>query len=75
MTQLRNTFDADSLGTLESVLDEVYAELTNGKAATEAARPVISREQLARIILRHAQDGETDPERLRALVLKGVGRE
>jgi hypothetical protein len=75
MTQIRNTFDADSLGTLESVLDDVYRELTSGELENEAARPVVSREQLAKIILHYAQDGESDPARLRALVLKGMKRE
>ncbi len=75
MTQLRNTFDAESLGTLESVLDDIDRELASRPAAGEDARPVISREQLAKLILHHAQDGESDPEKLRVLVLKGIGRD
>jgi hypothetical protein len=74
MAQLRNTFDSESLGALESVLDEVHRELASEATAGEAARPVISREQLAKLILHYAQDGESDLEKLRALVLKGVGR-
>ena len=75
MTQLRNTFDAESLGTLESVLDDVHRELASASTVGEDARPVISREQLAKLILHHAQDGESDPQKLRLLVLKGIGRD
>lgn len=75
MTQLRNTFDAKSLGALEAVLDDVHRELASDSAATGPARQVISREQLAKLILHHAQDGESDPDRLRKLVLKGINRE
>lgn len=75
MTQLRNTFDAQSLGALESVLDDIHRELASNPAVGEEARPVISRERLAKLILHHAQDGESDPEKLRALVLKGIGRD
>lgn len=73
MTQLRNTFDSESLGALESVLDEVYRELASDGADGEAP-DAISREQLARLILHYAQDGESNPDRLRALLLKGMGR-
>lgn len=75
MTQLRNTFDAESLGALESVLDDVCRELSSGKEAHEADHPVISREDLAKLILHHAQDGESDPAKLRTLVLKGIRRD
>ena len=75
MTQLRNTFDAESLGALESVLDDVHRELASDPAAGDGARPVISRERLAKLILHYAQDGESDPEKLRALVLKGIRRD
>jgi hypothetical protein len=75
MTQLRNTFDAERLGALESVLNDIDRELASQPPAGEDARPVISRERLAQLILHHAQDGESDPEKLRALVLKGIGRD
>jgi hypothetical protein len=75
MAQSRNTFDAESLGALESLLDDIHRELASEATAGEAARPVISREQLAKLILHYAQDGESDPEKLRALVLKGIGRD
>ena len=75
MTQLRNTFDSASLGALESVLDDIDRELTSDPAAGVDARPVISRERLAKLILHYAQDGESDPQKLRALVLKGIGRD
>lgn len=75
MTQLRNTFDSESLGALEGVLDEVYRELASDGADGQARPDAISREQLARLILHYAQDGESDPERLRNLLLKGIGRE
>ncbi len=75
MTQLRNTFDAESLGALESVLDDVHRELASDPAAGADARPVISRERLAKLILHHAQDGESDPQKLRMLVLKEIGRD
>ena len=74
MTQLRNTFDAESLGALESVLDDIDREIASDPAGDDS-RPVISRERLAKLILHYAQDGESDPEKLRALVLKGIGRE
>lgn len=74
MTQLRSTFDAESLGALESVLDDVHRELANERNAGDDARPVISRERLAKLILHHAQEGESDPARLRTLVLKGIRR-
>ena len=69
-----NTFDSESLGALESVLDEVYRELASDAADGEARPDAISREQLARLILHYAQEGESDPARLRAVVLKGIGR-
>lgn len=69
-----NTFDSKSLGALEGILDEVYRELASGGADGEARPDAISREQLARLILHYARDGESDPERLRDLLLKGVGR-
>ena len=72
--QLRSAFDAESLGTLETVLDEVCQELASGKDGGKADQPVISREELAKLILHYAKDGESDPARLRALVLKEVGR-
>jgi hypothetical protein len=50
MTQLRNTFDAESLGALESVLNDIDRELASEPAAGEDARPVISRERLAKLI-------------------------
>jgi hypothetical protein len=74
VTQLRNAFDSESLGTLESVLDEVCRELAGDGAATGAGSHV-SREQLARLILQYAQNGESDPAKLRALVLNGMGRD
>ena len=74
MTQLGNTSNSESLGALESVLDEVYRELASDGADGEARPDAISREQLARLILHYAQEGESDPARLRALVLKGIGR-
>ena len=74
MTQLRNTFDAEDLGTLQSVLDEVCSELSSGQSAGEGNRRVISREELAKLILHYAQDGESDPTRLRMLVLERIGR-
>lgn len=75
MTQLRNTFDAESLGALESVLNDIDRELASEPTAGDDARPVISRERLAKLILHHAQDGESDPVKLRLLVLKGIGRD
>lgn len=74
MTQLRNAFDDRTLGALEAVLDEVCLELSNDKPATKADRPVITREQLAKLILHYAQEGESDPAKLRTLVLKRLGR-
>ena len=74
MTQLRNTFDSESLGALESVIDEVHRELAGDDDGSEARPNAVSREQLARIILHHAQTGESDPVKLRALLLKVVGR-
>ena len=71
---MRNTFDSESLGALESVLDEVYRELASDGADGEARPDASSREQLARLILHYAQDGESNPDRLRALLLKGMGR-
>lgn len=75
MTQVRNTFDAESLGTLESVLDDIQRELASDATMGEESRAVISRERLAKLILHYAQDGESDPKKLRALVLKGIGRD
>lgn len=75
MTQLRSTFDAESLGTLEAVLDKVSLELSGGTDTSGQSRPVVTREQLAKLILQCAQDGETDPAKLRILVLKRLGRE
>ncbi|HUE44797.1 MAG TPA: hypothetical protein VMO81_00970 [Aestuariivirgaceae bacterium] len=76
MTQLRNTFDAESLGALESVLNDIDRELASEPTVgEEEARPAISRERLAKLILHYAQDGESDPAKLRALVLKGIGRD
>jgi hypothetical protein len=75
MTQSRNTFDAETLGALESVLDDLARELACDPTAGEDARPDISRERLAKLILHHAQEGESDPAKLRALVLKEIGRD
>ena len=72
---LRNAFDSESLGALESVLDDVCRELSSDVFAGEAGPQAVSREQLARLILHYARFGESDPARLRTLVLKGVGRE
>ena len=71
---MRNAFDSESLGTLESVLDEVCRERAGDGAATDAGSHA-SREQLARLILQYAQNGESDPAKLRALVLNGMGRD
>jgi len=75
MTQARNAFDAESLGTLEAVLDEVCLALSGRMTATGTGRPAITREQLAKLILHYAQEGESDPARLRTLVLNGIGRQ
>ena len=75
MTQARNVFDDESLGTLEAVLDEVCLAFSGRVAATGSGRQDITREQLARLILHYAQEGETDPARLRTLVLNGIGRQ
>lgn len=74
MAQLRNAFDAESLGTLGAVLDELCLDLSGDMTATGTDRPAVTREQLARLILHYAQDGESDPARLRRLVLDGIGR-
>jgi len=74
MSQAKNVFDAESLGTLEAVLDELCLELSSDMTASGTGRPVLSREQLAKLILHYAQDGESDPARLRRLVLNGIGR-
>lgn len=42
---------------------------------SEADHPVITREELAKLILHYAQDGESDPARLRTMVLKAIDRE
>ena len=75
MTQAGNVFDDESLGTLEAVLDEVCLALSGSMTATGSSRQVITREQLARLILHYAQEGESDPARLRTLVLNGIGRQ
>jgi hypothetical protein len=75
MTQLRNSFDDQTLGVLESVLDEVCRELSSGEAASQADAPAVNREQLAKLLIKHAQDGESDPVVLRGLVLKDIGRQ
>lgn len=74
MTPSRGSFDAESLGALDAVLDQLCRELAGEAGTPETDKPVISREQLAKLILHHAQDGESDPERLRTLVLKELGR-
>lgn len=75
MTLLRTTFDDQDLGVLKTVLDEICRDLASGKAAADADHPTVSREQLARLLVKYAQDGESDPEVLRQLVLKGIGRD
>jgi hypothetical protein len=75
MTQVRNSFDDQTLGVLESVLDEVCRELSSAEAASEAEAQAVTREQLAKLLIKHAQNGESDPVVLRDLVLNGIGRQ
>lgn len=74
MNELTGAFDAESLNALESMLDEIHSELLCGKSTTAVDRPVISREDLAKLILDYARLGESDPAKIRALILQGLGR-
>ena len=74
MTPLKTTFDTQTLGVLESVLDDICRDLASGETATEAEHRAFSREHLAKLLIKYAQDGESDPVVLRKLVLKEFGK-
>jgi hypothetical protein len=70
----KTTFDTQTLSVLESVLDDICRDLASGVTATEAERRADSREHLAKLLIKYAQDGESDPVVLRKLVLKEFGK-
>ena len=69
----KTTFDTQTLSVLESVLDDICRDLASGETASEAERRAVSREHLAKLLIKYAQDGECDPDILHKLVLKEFG--
>ena len=64
-----DSFDPETLAMLESVLDETWTALqTNGNTFDETE----TRTAIADLIVKFAQQGERDPQKLKALVLAAL---
>jgi len=64
-----DSFNPETLATLESVLDETWTALQN-KASTFSETE--TRTAIADLIVKFAQQGERDPQKLKALVLAAL---
>jgi hypothetical protein len=64
-----DSFDPETLAMLESVLDETWTALQN-KASTFSETE--TRTAIADLIVTFAQQGERDPQKLKALVLAAL---
>ena len=64
-----DSFDPETLAMLESVLDETWTAL---KANRKAFDEMKTRAAIADLIVKFAQQGERDPQKLKALVLAAL---
>jgi hypothetical protein len=64
-----DSFDPETLAMFESVLDETWTALQN-KASTFSETE--TRTAIADLIVKFAQQGERDPQKLKALVLAAL---
>jgi hypothetical protein len=64
-----DSFNPETLATLQSVLDETWAALQNEGSTFDELE---TRTALADLIVRFAQQGECDPQKLKALVLAAL---
>jgi hypothetical protein len=66
----RSGFDTETQVMLESVLDEMWAELENNKCSFDDGSGMQTRDALVQLIADFAERGVRDPQKLKALVLE-----
>jgi hypothetical protein len=67
--QHRDSFNPETLAVLQSVLDETWTALQNKGSTFDELE---TRTAIADLIVKFAQQGERDPEKLKALVLAAL---
>lgn len=65
-------YDPETLALLEGAFNDAWAEVQMARASKDDESSVVIRKLMALRIMRAANDGERDPDRLRVLAIQAI---